>query len=89
VVTFVAVCDEMLLRGALYDALADIRGPWVAIAVGAAAFALLRVPLHGRHVLPLDLLVGAVLGELRRRTGSPAAPAITHASADLAAWFLR
>lgn len=89
VVTFVAVCEEVFLRGALYDALAEARGPWVAIAGGAAAFALLHVPLYGWHVLPLDLLVGAGLGELRRRTGSPAAPAITHASADLAAWFLR
>jgi membrane protease YdiL (CAAX protease family) len=89
VVTVVAVSEEVFLRGALYDAVTAARGSTAAVTVGAVAFALLHVPLYGWHVVPLDLFVGVFLGELRRRTGTPAAPAITHAGADLAAWFMR
>jgi membrane protease YdiL (CAAX protease family) len=64
-------------------------GDGVAIAGAAAAFALLHVPLYGWRALPLDLAVGVVLGLLRRRAGSATAPAIAHAAADLAGWFLR
>jgi membrane protease YdiL (CAAX protease family) len=89
VVTVVAVAEEVFLRGALYDAVADHAGPSAAIVVTAVAFAALHVPLYGWHVVPLDLAVGIVLGELRRRSGTPMAPAVTHVGADLAAWFLR
>jgi membrane protease YdiL (CAAX protease family) len=89
VVAVVAVAEELFLRGALYDALAEAAGADAAIAAGAVAFALLHVPLYGWHVVPLDLAVGVGLGELRRVAGTPAAPAVTHVGADLAAWFLR
>lgn len=89
VVTFVAAAEEVFLRGALYEALTTAAGPTIAITVGAIAFALLHIPLYGWHVIPLDLVVGALLGELRRIAGTPAAPAATHVLADLAAWFLR
>ncbi|MCU1595182.1 MAG: family intrarane metalloprotease [Frankiales bacterium] len=86
VVTVVATSEEVFLRGALYEAIADER---VAIGVGAVAFALLHVPLYGWHVLPLDLAVGLVLGGLRREAGTPFAPAVAHVGADLVGWFLR
>jgi hypothetical protein len=86
VVAVVATAEEVFLRGALYDAVADKR---LAIALGAAAFALLHVPLYGWHVVPLDLVVGLVLGELRRSSGTATAPAVAHVAADAAAWFLR
>jgi membrane protease YdiL (CAAX protease family) len=89
VVAIVALAEEVFLRGALYDAVRGARDEPTAIAVAAIAFALLHVPLYGWHVLPLDLVVGVVLGELRRVSGTPAAPAITHIGADFAAWFLR
>jgi membrane protease YdiL (CAAX protease family) len=89
VVSIVAVSEELFLRGALYDAVCAASGPTSAITVSAAAFALLHVPLYGWHCVPVDLYVGCVLGELRRRAGTPLAPAITHVGADLAAWFLR
>ena len=89
VVSVVAVAEEVFLRGALYDAVEDVRGDNAAIAVGAVLFALLHVPLYGWHVVPLDLAVGVLLGELRRTSGTAAAPAVTHVGADLAAWFLR
>ena len=89
VVTFVAVAEEFFLRGALYDAVADRAGETAAIVVAAVAFALLHVPLYGWQVLALDVVVGLIFGELRRRTGTPAAPAVAHVGADLAAWFLR
>jgi membrane protease YdiL (CAAX protease family) len=89
VVGVVAVAEEVFLRGTLYDAVSDGFGATAAIAVGAVAFALLHVPLYGWHVVPLDLVVGVVLGELRRSTGTAAAPAAAHTTADLLAWFLR
>ncbi len=89
VVGVVALAEEVFLRGALYDAVDTGWGPDAAIVVAAVAFAALHVPLYGWHVVPLDLVVGLVLGELRRGTGSVAAPAVAHVSADWAAWFLR
>ena len=89
VVAVVAVAEEVFLRGALYDAVEEAADERAAIVVAAVAFALLHVPLYGWHVLPLDFVVGLVLGELRRVSGTPAAPAVTHVGADLVAWFLR
>lgn len=86
VVAVVATAEEVFLRGTLYDAIADKR---VAVLVGAVAFAGLHVPLYGWHVVPLDLVVGLVLGELRRASGTAAAPAVAHVTADAATWFLR
>lgn len=88
-VAVVATAEELFLRGSLYDAVAARHGELVAIGVGAIAFALLHVPLYGWHVVPLDLAVGIVLGELRRETGTAAAPAVTHVGADWIGWFLR
>lgn len=89
VVTVVATAEEVFLRGTLYDAVRAALDERAAILVGAAAFALLHVPLYGWQVVPLDLVVGLLLGELRRSTGTAAAPAVTHVGADLAGWFLR
>jgi membrane protease YdiL (CAAX protease family) len=89
VVSVVAVAEEVFLRGTLYDAVGAVAGEGAAVVVGAGAFALLHVPLYGWHVVPLDIAVGLVLGELRRGAGSAAAPATAHVGADLAAWFLR
>jgi membrane protease YdiL (CAAX protease family) len=89
VVGVVATAEEVFLRGTLYDAVATVAGVRAAIAVGAVAFALLHVPLYGWHVVPLDLVVGIVLGELRRVSGTAAAPATAHVCADYVAWFLR
>lgn len=89
VIVIVATAEEVFLRGALYDAVRDAADDRAAIIVAAVAFAALHVPLYGWHVVPLDLAVGLVLGELRRVSGTAAAPAVTHVAADLAAWFLR
>jgi membrane protease YdiL (CAAX protease family) len=89
VVTLVAVAEELLLRAALYEALMLWRGPYVAIAATALAFAALHVPLYGWSAAPLDLAVGVFLGVLRLLAGSVTAPALTHTLADLAGWWLR
>lgn len=89
VVTVVAAAEEAFLRGALYDAIATWRGPLTAIAVTSACFAALHVPLYGWHVIPLDTAAGLWLGILRQGTDSWTTPAITHITADLAAWWLR
>jgi membrane protease YdiL (CAAX protease family) len=89
VVTVVATAEEMLLRGALYDALATRAGVWTAISVGALAFALLHVPMYGWGAVPLDAAVGVWLGVLRAVTGSITAPTVTHVVADWAGFWLR
>jgi hypothetical protein len=48
----------------------------------------MHVPLYGWHVVPLDLGVGLWLAGLRLATGGIAAPAIAHAVADLATWWV-
>jgi membrane protease YdiL (CAAX protease family) len=59
-----------------------------AIVVTSVAFALMHVPLYGWHVVPLDLGVGIFLGGLRLASGGIAAPAVAHAVADIATWWL-
>lgn len=89
VVTLVAVAEELLLRGALFETVSQAHGDAAAIALAAGAFALLHVPVYGWSVLPLDVAVGVALGVLRVLAGSVTAPAIAHVGADLAGWFLR
>jgi membrane protease YdiL (CAAX protease family) len=88
VVTLVAVAEELLLRGVLFNAIERVGGPVIAVAVTAVSFALLHVPLYGWGVLPLDLAVGIWLGGLRVAGGGVTAPAVAHVVADLAAWWV-
>ncbi len=89
IVALVAVAEELVLRGVLYDAVCQRHGARAAIAVTTIAFALLHVPIYGWHVLLLDLAAGYLFGILRASTGSVTAPAIAHTIADLAGWWLR
>jgi membrane protease YdiL (CAAX protease family) len=84
----VASAEELVLRGALFDALRDAAGVTIAVIVTSAAFALMHVPLYGWHVVPLDLGVGVFLAGLRLTSGSVAAPAMAHIVADLATWWV-
>jgi len=84
----VATGEELILRGALFGALERAGGVVVAVAVTSVAFALMHVPLYGWHVVPLDLGVGIFLGGLRLAGGGSTGPAIAHAFADLATWWL-
>ena len=84
----VASAEELVLRGALFNALRDSGGLLVAVVVTSAAFALMHVPLYGWHVVPLDLGVGVFLAGLRVASGSVAAPAVAHVVADLATWWV-
>jgi membrane protease YdiL (CAAX protease family) len=88
VTAMVAIGEEAVLRGVLFDSLARHSGPLAAIVITSAVFALIHVPLYGWHVLLLDLGVGLVLGGLRVATGGIAAPAAAHVIADLATQWL-
>lgn len=88
VTVLVAAAEEAVLRGVLFDRIRSAGGLLAAVLVTAIAFALLHVPLYGWHVVPLDLAVGLALGGLRVATGGILAPAVAHAVADLATWWL-
>lgn len=88
VTILVAAAEEAVIRGALFGAVARAGGTATALLLTTAAFALIHVPLYGWHVVPLDLGVGLALGGLRIATRGVAAPAVAHAVADLATWWL-
>ncbi len=88
VTILVAVTEEAVLRGALFDAIEDVGGAAVSVVATSLVFGLIHVPLYGWHVLPLDIGVGLALAGLRLITGGIAAPAAAHAIADLATWWL-
>jgi membrane protease YdiL (CAAX protease family) len=88
-VIVVAVAEEALLRGSLFRAIEQRAGVAMAIAVTSVAFGLLHAPVYGWGVVPLDIAVGVWLGSLRAVSGTVAAPAVAHAVADLAGWWLR
>jgi membrane protease YdiL (CAAX protease family) len=83
----VAIAEEAVLRGILFDRIRRGGGPVVALLATTVLFALMHVPLYGWHVVPLDLAVGLALGGLRIATGGIVAPAAAHAVADLATWW--
>jgi membrane protease YdiL (CAAX protease family) len=82
-VSAVAATEELVLRGVLYDALDERGGASLAVAVTAALFALIHLPLYGMQALPLDLCVGVFLGCLRVVSGRVTAPLVAHVVADV------
>jgi membrane protease YdiL (CAAX protease family) len=88
VTVLVATAEELVLRGALFDALQRLAGPLVAVVLTSAAFGLMHMPFYGWEAVPLDVGVGLVFGGLRLVTGSVVAPAVAHVAADLATWWL-
>jgi membrane protease YdiL (CAAX protease family) len=88
ITVLVAFGEEAVLRGAMFDAAQEAGGLVVAIVISSVLFALIHVPLYGWHVVPLDLAVGVWFAGLRLVSGRVAAPAIAHALADLATWWL-
>ena len=88
VTVLVATAEELVLRGALFEAVDRCAGGAIAVVATSLAFALIHVPLYGWHVVPLDLGVGLFLGGLRVVTRGVTAPAAAHVIADLATWWL-
>jgi membrane protease YdiL (CAAX protease family) len=84
----VASGEEAVLRGRLLDRLAGPLGLAAAVGITSLAFALMHVPFYGWRVVPLDLGVGLFLAGLRLASRGLVAPAIAHALADLATWWL-
>lgn len=88
VTVLVAVAEEVILRGVLFEAVEESGGVVLALLVSSVVFALIHVPLYGWHVVPLDLGVGLFLGGLRVLTGGITATATAHVVADLATWWM-
>ena len=77
-----AVAEEAFFRRVVYGWLAA-AGPAPAVVGAAALFAVVHVPAYGVRALPVDLAAGIVFGWQRLATGGWAAPAFTHAAANL------
>ena len=88
VVALIAVAEEVVLRGVLFNAIRAWGGDWWALAATTVLFAAMHVPLYGFGSLPLDLAVGLLLGGLRIVSGGVLAPAIAHVLADVAGGWL-
>jgi membrane protease YdiL (CAAX protease family) len=88
VVALIAVAEEVVLRGVLFNAVRAWGGDWLALAATTVLFAAIHVPLYGFGALPLDLAVGLLLGGVRIVSGGVLAPAIAHVLADLAGGWL-
>ncbi len=88
VTCLVAAGEEAMLRGALFDRATAVAGIVPAVVLTSVVFALMHVPLYGWAVLPIDLGAGLALCGLRLISGGVAAPAIAHAAADIATWWL-
>jgi membrane protease YdiL (CAAX protease family) len=80
--TLAAVSEEVWFRRLCYGLL-EPAGPGFAVAASSVLFAAVHVSTYGIAILPLDLAAGALLGWQRATTGSWAAPALTHALANL------
>ena len=80
--TLAAVAEEAWFRRLCFGLLAP-AGTAVAIAGSTALFAAVHVAEYGVWILPLDVAAGALLGWQRAATRSWAAPALTHALANL------
>jgi hypothetical protein len=77
-----AVCEEAFFRRLVYGWLEPLGAP-LAVAGGAALFALVHWPAYGARVLPLDFAAGVLFGWQRWATGGWTASAATHAGANL------
>jgi membrane protease YdiL (CAAX protease family) len=88
IVALVAVAEEIVLRGALFDAVRSGFGDSAALLATTLLFAMMHVPLYGIGSLPLDLAVGLLLGGLRVVSGGVLAPAVAHVVADLVGGWL-
>jgi membrane protease YdiL (CAAX protease family) len=88
VTLLVAASEEVLFRGALFDALLARHSTFVSVALTSLLFALVHVPFYGPAAIPIDVAAGVWLAGLRLTSGRLVAPGIAHALADLVTWWL-
>jgi len=77
-----AVAEEALFRRVAYGSL-ERFGVFAAVVGSAVLFAAVHAPLYGVAALPVDVGAGLVFGWQRWATASWAAPAATHAIANV------
>jgi membrane protease YdiL (CAAX protease family) len=81
--TLAAVAEEAFFHRFLYGRVVTRFGAGAAVALTALLFAAIHVPIYGSSVFFVDLGAGLLLGWQRWASGSWAAPAATHAFANL------
>lgn len=79
-----AICEEALFRGVVFGSLTAVVGAAGSTFLQALLFALIHIDLTAggppvAYRVPFAFAVGLALGALRLRTGSLAAPALSHA----------
>ena len=76
------VFEELVFRGFLFAAFEKAHGPWAALVVTSAAFAILHGAQYGWGWQQLVVLmaVGCVFGGIRMQSGSTKASTIVHAA---------
>ena len=80
--TFAAIAEEAVFRRLAFAMLLP-AGPAAAIGGSALLFGFAHVTVYGWWALPVDVGAGLVFGWQRWASGGWAAPAATHALADL------
>lgn len=86
-VMFAALPDELLYRGLLVPAAADVVGRW-SVPLAAAAYAMAYLPGGSDRQLLAALLLGLGLGWCRRRTGSVVGVVAAHGLLNLVVYVL-
>jgi membrane protease YdiL (CAAX protease family) len=81
--TMAAVAEEAFFRRFLYGRVVTRLAAGAAVALTAVLFAAIHVPIYGPSVFWVDLGAGLLFGWQRWASGSWAAPAATHAFANL------
>lgn len=76
--------EELAFRGALFAALEQAAGPWLAVLGSSAAWTAAHALAHPPGFLPAVFCAGLVLGLWRLAMRDLAAPMAAHALADLA-----
>jgi membrane protease YdiL (CAAX protease family) len=87
VVMLAALPDELLYRGLLIPAAADVVGRW-SVPLAAAAYAMAYLPGGSDRQLLAALLLGLGLGWCRRRTGSVVGAVAAHGLLNLVVYVL-
>lgn len=79
-IAFAPVCEEIIFRGFLFTALADLCGTKIAVLLTATVFAALHIPLRADNLPAVPVIFGAglIFTMVRHRSGSVIPSVVMH-----------